>query len=95
MSGDGVRRAHVEIVGRVQGVGFRWFVRERARALGVAGWVSNRDDGAVEVLAEGPATSVARLLDDLRQGPSGAYVTAVHELPDDGAPAPKPFSVER
>ena len=52
-----VMQLHVVVRGRVQGVGFRWFVREAARALGLAGWVRNRPDGSVEVAAEGDAAS--------------------------------------
>lgn len=63
------------IEGRVQGVGFRWFAVTRARALGVAGWVRNRDDGAVEVLGSADPESLERLEADLRRGPPSAHVT--------------------
>ena len=46
-------RVHLVVRGRVQGVGFRWFVKEVARGLDLAGWVKNRADGGVEVVAEG------------------------------------------
>jgi acylphosphatase len=75
---------YVAVRGRVQGVGFRWFVRERARALGLTGWVRNRQDGSVEVLAEGSDTALRELLDVLRAGPSGARVSGV----EDQGPAP-------
>ncbi len=68
-------RAVVE--GRVQGVGFRWFVRQEARRLGVAGWVRNLADGSVELTAAGEATAVRRLLDHVRVGPDSAHVTGV------------------
>jgi acylphosphatase len=66
-----------EIEGRVQGVGFRYFVRRAARQLGVAGWVRNRADGSVEVLADGPAPALAELELRLREGPPGSRVSQV------------------
>lgn len=68
-------RAVVE--GRVQGVGFRWFVRQEARRLGVAGWVRNLADGSVELTVGGEPTAVCRLIDHVRVGPDSANVTAV------------------
>lgn len=73
-------RVHVLVRGRVQGVGFRWYVREVARNLGLAGWVRNRPDGTVEVAAEGDGQMVERLRDMLRAGPSAATVTAVDDV---------------
>jgi acylphosphatase len=61
----------------VQGVGFRWFVIQRARRAGLRGWVRNRLDGAVECLAEGPRPALERLLEDLREGPGPALVSGV------------------
>ena len=65
--------------GRVQGVGFRWFVEHEARLLGVAGWVRNNADGAVEVLAQGTRAQLSALRDRLRQGPRAARVDNVDE----------------
>ena len=65
------------ISGRVQGVFFRDSVRERARAHGVAGWVCNRSDGAVEAVLEGPAEAVGRVLRFLETGPPRAQVESV------------------
>lgn len=65
------------ISGRVQGVGFRYFARERALVEGVTGWVRNRADGRVEAHAEGDAEAVTRLERALRSGPSGARVDDV------------------
>jgi acylphosphatase len=76
-SGKSARRYVVQ--GRVQGVGFRWFVQRRATALGVTGYVRNLDDGDVEVLAAGTPESLDRLREELRRGPMGASVSAVHE----------------
>jgi acylphosphatase len=65
------------IAGRVQGVGFRWFVQERAMAEGVHGYVANREDGRVEALVEGDEEAVDRIELALRRGPIGARVDAV------------------
>ena len=77
-------RVVATVRGVVQGVGFRWFVHRRASDLGLDGWVRNRPDGSVELLAEGPDDAVARLLADVGQGPDGAWVSGVevrHEVP--------------
>ena len=92
---DSVVRVHVVVRGRVQGVGFRWFVREQARRLDLAGWVKNRDDGGVEVVAEGSEAAVRSLVQQLRKGPPDADVKDVQELPTDKADLPKPFAVAR
>tara|TARA_B100001964_G_C14244980_1_gene606954 strand:+ start:2248 stop:2661 length:414 start_codon:yes stop_codon:yes gene_type:complete len=63
--------------GKVQGVGFRFFTDDTARLAGVHGHVSNRDDGSVEVMAEGDLDAVTRLEAGLRQGPPGARVDTV------------------
>jgi acylphosphatase len=87
---------YAAVRGKVQGVGFRWFVRERARALGLTGWVRNRDDGSVEVLALGDEASLQQLRHLLGSGPSGARVTAVEDQQGDPATAPmNPFGVLR
>ena len=70
-------RIHLRVEGRVQGVGFRWFLRERARALGVAGWVRNLPDGCLELQAEGSEEGLSVLSSVVRRGPPGAHVTAV------------------
>jgi acylphosphatase len=90
-----VTRLHVLATGLVQGVGFRWFVRETARRLDLAGWVLNRPDGGVEVMAEGGAASVARLRAAIGDGPQGARVDALQDLPDGGEALTRPFSVKR
>ena len=84
------------VVGKVQGVGFRWFVREQARRWGVRGWVRNRPDGSVEIAAAGADESLAGLLAAVRRGPDGAAVDTVQN--DGGPPAdelPEPFSILR
>lgn len=65
--------------GRVQGVGFRIAAVERARLLGVAGWVRNRADGGVEAVFEGPAGRVDSMVEWCRRGPRGARVESVEE----------------
>jgi acylphosphatase len=68
---------HAIVHGRVQGVGFRYFVRSHARALGLVGTARNLADGTVEVYAEGERAALARLERDLERGPPAADVTRV------------------
>lgn len=70
-------RLHAIIEGRVQGVGFRYFVQETAANLGLTGWVRNRWDGSVEVTAEGQRQDLNKLLSALYRGPRASYVTGV------------------
>ena len=87
---------HVRISGRVQGVGFRWFVREEARRLGVSGWVTNLRTGEVEVKAGGEKSSLERLRRALQVGPNGAEVERVEDVAlTDGGALPYPFSIHR
>lgn len=72
-------RVRLIIEGRVQGVWFRDSTRREAGRLGVCGWVRNRPDGSVEVLAEGREEGVRKLVAWCHRGPSGAAVTQVHE----------------
>jgi acylphosphatase len=91
-----VATVHLEIVGKVQGVGFRWFVRETARRAGLAGWVRNHDDGRVEIAAEGAEAAIEVLIAAARTGPAGARVERVSELPLAGLDElPTPFTVMR
>jgi acylphosphatase len=79
--------ASFRIEGRVQGVGFRWWTVGEARRLGVAGWVRNRRDGSVEVLAIGDPDALAAMAKVLGEGPPGARVAHVtrYEARDDGS----------
>ena len=61
----------------VQGVNFRWFTQRRAAELGLTGWVRNRADGSVELIAEGNRNSLERLLDAVRTGPPESVVENV------------------
>lgn len=90
--------AHRLVVsGTVQGVGFRWFVREHARALGLAGWVRNEPTGEVTMEVAGSADAIARLIALVHEGPPGALVRdVVHTVvarTDDALPTP--FAVHR
>ena len=72
------KRLHAIVRGQVQMVGFRYFVVEEARRMGLAGWVRNGDDGlTVEVVAEGPEEDLRRLEARLREGPRLARVESV------------------
>jgi acylphosphatase len=79
--------------GRVQGVGFRWFVEREAAMLGLAGWVRNNDDGTVEVLASGSDEQLESLRAKLRQGPRAARVDTVDEHPAKAPEDLKSFSI--
>jgi acylphosphatase len=72
-------RLHAVIDGRVQGVGFRYFVLETALPLDLTGWVRNTMDGQVEVVAEGQRSSLEQLLEALRRGPRAAYVLSLNQ----------------
>lgn len=87
---------YVAVRGHVQGVGFRWFVRERARALGLGGWVRNCSDGSVEVLAIGDASALNELRRLLSEGPRGANVSHVDDVGNaPTAEAMNPFGILR
>jgi acylphosphatase len=82
--------------GRVQGVGFRWFVLGEAHALGLAGWVRNEGDGTVSGVAEGEPPVMARFRDLLASGPASSHVSRLDWHPLDGAQSlPLPFEVRR
>jgi acylphosphatase len=74
-----VQTRKFRVRGRVQGVGFRWFVEREARALGISGWVRNNSDGSVEVLASGTQEQLFGLRSRLQQGPRAARVDNVEE----------------
>ncbi len=70
-------RMRALISGYVQGVGYRWYARQRALALGLSGHARNLPDGRVEVVAQGPREALERYLEALRRGPEGADVADV------------------
>jgi acylphosphatase len=78
-----VARSHVVVHGHVQGVFFRDSCRREADARGVAGWITNRPDGAVEAVFEGEPKAVAALVDFCRRGPRGADVGSVDETSEE------------
>ena len=80
--------------GRVQGVGFRFFVEREAHMLGVAGWVRNNPDGTVEVLAMGSREQLMGLRGRLREGPRAARVDAVDESEAKPIPGLTAFRIE-
>ncbi len=82
------------VKGRVQGVGFRWFVEREANQLGLKGWVRNNLDGSVEVLAVGSAAQLSLLRGKLKDGPRASRVDEVEELPAKAAPEIKSFRIE-
>ena len=77
--GSAIRQ--VTIRGRVQGVGYRYWVEQQATAHGLEGWVRNRRDGSVEALFSGPENVVSNVVASCRRGPSSARVDAVTEEP--------------
>jgi acylphosphatase len=87
---------HYLVKGRVQGVGFRWFVHREAGALGLNGWVRNTEDGHVEVVAAGEAETLTELQSALHKGSRGSRVDAVieHELAESEGEALGPFQIE-
>jgi acylphosphatase len=80
--------------GRVQGVGFRFFVEREAHMLGIAGWVRNNFDGTVEVLAMGTHEQLVGLRSRLREGPRAARVDAVDESEAKPIPGLTAFRIE-
>lgn len=75
---EDIERLHTIIEGRVQGVGFRYFVQDNAVALGLTGWVRNLWNGTVEVTAEGDRQKLEHFLRTLNRGPSGSIVRKVN-----------------
>jgi acylphosphatase len=80
--------------GRVQGVGFRWFVEREAKTLGISGWVRNNSDGSVQVLATGTRDQLFGLRSRLQQGPRSARVDDVEELEAKPVPGLNTFRIE-
>jgi acylphosphatase len=87
---------HFLVKGRVQGVGFRWFVHREAAELGLRGWVRNTEDGHVEVLATGELDKLKELRRALHQGSRGSRVDQVieHSLDEKEGAALKSFEIE-
>jgi len=84
---------HIEVAGKVQGIGFRGFVQEQARVLQLAGWVRNLSSGNVEIAASGTEDAIRSLLSAVRVGPEGANVKQVITLvPQPTLELPYPFT---
>ena len=77
MNGGELVRLEATVRGRVQGVGFRYFVLDRAGYLGLTGWVANEQDGSVRCVAEGPRQDLDKLLEALYEGPAASIVERV------------------
>ncbi len=75
MVGNDQERIHLEVYGRVQGVGFRHFVRTKADELGLTGWVRNRHQGHVEIVAEGKKNYLDLLISHVKKGPTSSHVS--------------------
>jgi acylphosphatase len=89
-------RMGFRVHGRVQGVGYRYFVRDQARELGIAGWVRNEYDGTVTGEADGAVQPLEAFRRELGRGPSMAYVTRLDWDPmDEGQSLPLPFEVRQ
>lgn len=87
---------HFFVKGRVQGVGFRWFVHREAAEIGLRGWVRNTDGGEVEAVASGDPEDIAELRAALHKGSRGSRVDEVveHELAESEDAALGPFEIE-
>jgi len=87
-------RASFQVHGRVQGVGFRYFVRQEARALGLAGWVRNEPDGSVSGEAAGDFSRLEAFREILERGGPGSRITRLDWWPlDEGKSLPLPFAI--
>ena len=85
-----VTAKRIRVRGRVQGVFYRGWTVERARALGLSGWVRNRGDGSVEILASGRSEAIETLIEQCRQGPPAAQVTGI-DVDEAKEPVPDGF----
>jgi acylphosphatase len=89
-------RLAATIIGRVQGVGFRWWVRSAADRMGLTGWVMNGpDERSVELVAEGPPVALDQLEQLLRHGPPGAVVDRVEAARSPASGSYQRFQITR
>lgn len=90
------RRVFVLVIGEVQGVGFRWYARDCAQQYRIAGWIRNRPDGNVELVARGPTSDVQAFVDAIRRGPPQSHVREL-QIRDDPSEdnLPFPFEIRR
>jgi len=91
-----LERLSATVTGRVQGVGFRWWIRSAADRLGLTGWVMNgEDERSVELVAEGPRASLDQLEQMLRRGPAGAVVDHVEVMRSPASGSYQRFQITR
>ena len=88
-------KAVVLVSGRVQGVGFRYWTKTEAEALGIRGFVRNLDDGRVEAVLEGDISDVERMLDMMKSGPPHARVTTLEVEREDHTGHHQTFDIQR
>ena len=88
---DSPNRIRLRVSGRVQGVGFRWFVYAEAKRRGLSGWVRNNPDGTVELEASGSPEDLSALRAHVGRGPPASRVEQVSELPITSAELPTSF----
>jgi acylphosphatase len=88
-----MRRIHIIISGQVQGVGYRAWARNRAKKLGLHGWVKNRQDGAVECIAEGAGPALQEFITLCQAGPETGWVDTVDEQWTEGTGEWETFEV--
>jgi acylphosphatase len=78
-----VERRRIRVAGRVQGVGYRWFVMRRAKSFGLSGWVKNRFDGSVEMEVQGDSENIDLFELTVKDGPR---LAAVSDMSSEGVP---------
>ena len=94
-STNALKRVHAFVSGKVQGVGFRNFTTFSANGLKLKGWVKNLEDGRVELVAEGPAPEIEKLMEAVAKGPSGARVDKVDRKEEPHTGEFKRFETDR
>jgi len=87
------KRLHLDIRGRVQGVGYRMYAQDEAERLGLAGWVRNTYDSSVEAVAEGDEAALKEFEKWCRRGPSAAHVTSLNAIYSDASDEFASFSI--
>lgn len=92
-NGDAGERLEATVHGHVQGVGFRVFVAREAWRCGLSGWVRNEADGAVHIVAEGPAADLDGFLEALQHGPPGAAIREVQATRGPAVGLPPTFEI--
>lgn len=86
-------RLEIKVSGRVQGVAFRWYTQQKARELGLTGWVRNQPDGSVLLVAEGRRGELEALLDWVDQGPDRARVDSLESFWSEAAGSFADFNI--